>query len=370
MQDRNLLKQVLEATRDAWDRPGTRPSVRKNFAAVLDCGTPALGWEVYASDTEERRCYHRCKSRFCPSCGHRATLWWLEQQGAALPDIPYSGVVFTMPRELWPIFHRNRHLLHDLPALGASVIEEWIKIKYGARVIIMVVPHTFGGYLNFNCHLHILVSAGGRHASTDRWVPRLRLEKEALMRSWRSSVIGHLRRALRAGVLRSDLCTAEMESLLATAYYSPKHPVWNIFISEMESKSHFLRYAARYVRRPPIAMWRIKKVGGGQVTFMGKDAKTRKMIPVKRSLSDFVRMLAAHVPERYQHASRYFGLLAPRAKNKTNAGLFLLLGQRRQPRPAWIPWRDSILKYFCIDPLLDTHGQEMHWVRREKPVTA
>jgi hypothetical protein len=44
MQDRYLLKQILEATRDIWDRPGTRPSVRKNFAAVIDCGTAALGW--------------------------------------------------------------------------------------------------------------------------------------------------------------------------------------------------------------------------------------------------------------------------------------------------------------------------------------
>jgi hypothetical protein len=91
MPDLNLLKQILVATRTEWDRPGTRPAVRKNFAAVLDCGTPALGWEVYASDTEEKRCYHRCKSRFCPSCGHRATLLWLEKQEAALPDIPYGA---------------------------------------------------------------------------------------------------------------------------------------------------------------------------------------------------------------------------------------------------------------------------------------
>ena len=117
MHDGNLLKQILAATqRDVWDRPGTRAAVRKNFAAVLDCGTPTLGWQVYASDTEEQRCYGRCKSRFCPSCGYRATLFWLELQEAALPDIPYAGIVFTMPRELWTIFKRNRHLLHDLPA--------------------------------------------------------------------------------------------------------------------------------------------------------------------------------------------------------------------------------------------------------------
>jgi hypothetical protein len=145
MRDKSLLKQILEATRDAWDRPGTRPAVRKNFAAVLDCGTRALGWEVYASDTDEKRCYHRCKSRFCPSCGYRSTLHWLEEQEAALLDIPYVGIVLTMPRELWAIFKRNRHLLHDLPVLGAGVIQQWIKIKFGVSVGIMVVPHTFGG---------------------------------------------------------------------------------------------------------------------------------------------------------------------------------------------------------------------------------
>ncbi len=107
MRDKSLLKQILETTRDVWDRPGTRPAVSKNFAAVLDCGTPALGWEVYASDTEEKRCYHRCKSRFCPSCGYRATLQWLEEQEAALPDIRYAGIVLTMPRELLGYFQEK-----------------------------------------------------------------------------------------------------------------------------------------------------------------------------------------------------------------------------------------------------------------------
>jgi hypothetical protein len=65
MRERNRLRQVLEATRDIWDRPDTRLAFRENCWKVLECGTPALGSEVYASDTEEKHCYHRCKSRFC-----------------------------------------------------------------------------------------------------------------------------------------------------------------------------------------------------------------------------------------------------------------------------------------------------------------
>src|SRR5450432_25419 len=216
MSDLNLLKQVLEATRNEWERPGTRPAVRKNFAAVLDCGTAALGWELYASDSEERRCYHRCKSRFCSSCGYRATLLWLEQQEAALPDIPYTSIVFTMPRELWAIFRKNRHLLHDLPAIGAAVIKQWINMKYGADVLIIVVPHTFGGDLKFNCHLHILLSAGGLQKSTGRWIPQLHLNKDALMKMWRYAVVDHLRRAIKARVLECELRLQDLHRLISS----------------------------------------------------------------------------------------------------------------------------------------------------------
>ena len=257
----NLLKQILETTQSVWDRPDTRPAIRKNFRAVINCGTPALGWEVYASDTEEKRCYHRCKSRFCPSCGYRATLLWLEQQEASLPDIPYAGIVFTMPRELWSVFGRNRHLLHDLPVVGASVIKQWIRSRYGANVLVVVVPHTFGGDLKFNSHLHILISAGGFQESSGRWIPFLRLEKDAIMRGWRHAVIDHLHRALKAGVLRSNLTAKDLSKILSVAYQHPRHPKWIIFLDRIASKSHFLRYAARYVRRPRLpggACWRLR----------------------------------------------------------------------------------------------------------------
>jgi hypothetical protein len=368
MPDLNLLKQILVATRTEWDRPGTRPAVRKGFAAVLDCGTAALGWELYASDSEEKHCYHRCKSRFCPSCGYRATLLWLEKQEAALPDIPYAGVVFTMPRELWSIFKRNRHLLHDLADLGASVIQQWIRIRYGVSVLVMVVPHTFGGDLKFNSHLHILLSAGGLHESSAEWIPHLRLEKGPLMRMWRYAVTAHLRSALRAGVLRSDLSTQALQRLLSTAYQNERHPRWIIFLHKIASKSHFLRYAARYVRRPPIASWRLLEVTNREVVFVAKDTKAGRLVPTRCLLSEFVRLLAPHVPDLYRHAIRYFGLLAPSAKGNKWAGLFVALSQEMKTPPPRLSWRDSLVRYFGFDPLIDSRGHEMRWVRRERPV--
>ena len=117
------LKRILTLARPNWDRPETRPAVREAFRKVLDCGTAALCAEVSSSTYETRVIYHTCKSRACPSCGYRATTLWQREQWRELPDIPYNHVSLTMPDVLWPLFQHNRRLLHDLPVLGAKVIE-------------------------------------------------------------------------------------------------------------------------------------------------------------------------------------------------------------------------------------------------------
>jgi|ERR1017187_6959813 hypothetical protein len=90
-----------------------------------------------------------------------------------------------------------------------------------------------------------------------------------------------------------------------------------------------------------------------------------RLAPTRYLIEDFVDALATHVPDRYRHAMRRFGLLAPRT---TSAALFLLLGQKQQPRPERMSWRNSLRKYFRIDPLVDSRGQTMRWARRLEPL--
>jgi hypothetical protein len=366
MGSKEPLKKILAATRSHWQNPQTRPAVRENFEKMILCRTAALGAEVFASQNEEKLCYHTCKSRACPSCGYRATLLWLREQWAALPDITYSGLVFTMPGVLWPIFQQNRHLLHDLPALGAAVVEQWIKEKYGVRVLIMVVPHTFGGYLNFNCHLHILVSASGLKETEGRWISPLHFDRNEVMKMWRNAVITYLREALKAGVLKSDWDGGCLNNLLTAEYERPR---WIIHIHASMSKTHFLLYAARYARRPPIAQRRVLRVEEGVVEFWTKDKKQGLRVTKRYSLQEFVAVLAEHVPDRYRHAIRHFGLLAPRTKHRPFAAVFVLIGKDKRPCPQRMSWRTALRKYFGVDPLIDSHGQLMHWVRRKKPMT-
>jgi hypothetical protein len=289
---------------------------------------------------------------------------WQREQWAALPDIPYVGIVLTMPDVLWPIFKRNRHLLYDLPALGAAVIQRWVKARYGVRVLIMVVQHTFGRRLNFNPHLHILVSAGGLQESEGCWITPLRFEKDALMHMWRYALTTYLREALRTNVLTSDWAPDEFKRILTTQY----ERWWNIKLTGQMSKQHFLGYAGRYIRHPPIAQHRFVKATDREVQFWRKDLKLNRQVLTRHATEEFVAMLAEHVPDRYRHGMRYFGVLAPCSKARICAALFVLLGQQRRPRPRRLSWASSLRKHFRVDPLIDSHGQSMHWLRRQRPV--
>src|SRR5208282_1503968 len=98
------LKKILYQAYPYWDRDEMRAEARRVFGKALQCGTSELGAEVYSSENQELILYHTCKSRACPSCGYRATVQWLRGRWAALPDMLYKGITFTMPDLLWPLF--------------------------------------------------------------------------------------------------------------------------------------------------------------------------------------------------------------------------------------------------------------------------
>ena len=54
MKQHDPLRNLLIQTRPHWDRSETRPAVRSAFAKALQCRTPELGAEVFASDNEEQ----------------------------------------------------------------------------------------------------------------------------------------------------------------------------------------------------------------------------------------------------------------------------------------------------------------------------
>ena len=230
---------------------------------------------MYVSDRGQQRIVPRtCKSRMCPSCGQRNNLQWLRERWCDLPEVPYSHVVLTMPDHFWPIFRANRHLLNDLPVLGAQVIQRWVRKKYGARLLLAVVPHTFGRDLKFNCHLHLLVSQGGLSRDESTWLPSLPLWMNAIMKMWRYATVTFLRMAYRRGLLSTKLDRRAFYKLMEGQYERS----WHVYCGAMRSRGQILRHAGRYVRRPPIAGHRILEAGAGEVRFLTRDLKSGALL--------------------------------------------------------------------------------------------
>ncbi len=360
------LRQILALTRPYWDSDKTRPAVSSAFMKALQCRTPALGAEVYTSANQEKIVYHTCKSRTCSSCGYRATVQWQRERWAALPDVPYKGITFTMPDVLWPLFRDNPHLTRALPTLAAALIQTRVKARHGLRAGIIDVLHTFNGKLEFNSHVHAMVTAGGLDESTGTWVPSIYHDRDRLMEAWRRAVIALLRAALLAGQLNTSISPGQVESLLT----NQECRWWRVKIQSFKSKAHFLRYAGRYVRRPPVAQYRITALDARTVTFWYKDKKLHRRVYVKYTLEQFVERWGQHIPERYEHAVHGFGLFGPRAVGKISVAVLGLLNQEPRPRPKPRRWADSIKRDYGRDPLLDDTGKRMRWARRIAPKIA
>jgi hypothetical protein len=271
-----------------------------------------------------------------------------------------------MPDVLWPFFRDNRQLAKALPSLAAKLIEAQISAKYGLRIGVMAILHTFNGKLEFNSHVHTMVTGGGLYGP-DIW-KEINYDRECdeLMEEWRMAVVALLRAALHAGQLRTGLTTQQAEMLLA----NQTRRWWSVKVQSFDSKLRFLKYAGRYVSRPPMAQRRITYIGQKTVEFRYKDKKLGRKVEMELSLTDFIDRWSQHIPTRYQHAVRSFGLFAPRAISQTSAAIFAIRKQDRRPRPRPLSYAYSIKRDFGWDPLLDPAGKRMKWIGRRPPMSS
>jgi len=270
-----------------------------------------------------------------------------------------------MPDVLWHVLRQNRVLADALPALAAGAVNALIMARYGLYTGIIAFLHTFTGRLEFNTHVHTMVTAGGWQASTGSWVPSVYYDCNLLTRLWRNAVLGLLRSALRSGVLTTDEPADEMEAM-----FDAQERWWSVKIKTLDSIEHFFQYSGRYARRPVIAQRRITYIDKQMVKFWAKDKRSRKIVEIRCSLENFIDLWAQHILKRYRHAVRYFGLFAPRAVSQIFDLIFSPTGYRRQSRPRPPRWADSRKQLSGRDPLLDPAGQRRIWVRRLAPQTS
>ena len=194
-------------------------------------------------------------------------------------------------------------------------------------------------------------------------MPHLDLSMSAIMKMWRYAVVTLLREAYRQGVLTTEMRPSAFANLLDAQYRRR----WHVYCGTMRTKGQILRYAGRYIRRPPLAEHRILSANADEVRFLTKDLKTRTTVETSYPVEEFIDRLSNQVPDRYANNVRYFSLLAPRVKGRLYGFVFHLLGQSQRSKPRRLPWAQSLERHFGSNPLVDSGGRPMHWVRRLSP---
>ena len=352
-------RKILTLGREHWDRDGYDEDARHAFLRADQCQTAALGARRYASEAEEWEFCNTCKAgAACTRCGNWRTTRWQHDRDWALPDTRYVTVTFTMPDSLWQILRANPQLRRKLEIIASRVVISYARVRYGIEVGTIAIQQTFNGKLEFNPHVHMLVTAGDLLASLSGKSSTIYFDREELTRSWQRLVIGLLRHGLRARGARLLTSREELHRLLR----KEAERTWQKTHIKSETKEHFLGYGGRYCRRPPITDRRILAVTEEFVRFWYFNKRTNEREVVVCSINEFIDRWAQHIPKRYHHTVRYFGRLASRNWAKVTA-IFGMFNKCPRFRPKPLSWARSTQAMGKPHPLLDSRGRPLRFVR-------
>jgi hypothetical protein len=133
----------------------------------LRCGDLAQGFAriCCAQCEHEYLLPFTCKKRgACPSCHQRRSADAAAVIASELcVPVPHRHIVLTVPRALRWVFRRNREHLSFLYAAAREALLLWLRERTGqpsGEVAAVAALHTFGDYLVFHPHLHLLAASG------------------------------------------------------------------------------------------------------------------------------------------------------------------------------------------------------------------
>ncbi|MDB4930128.1 MAG: GTPase and related small protein [Myxococcaceae bacterium] len=156
--------------------------VVEEFESFLRCGVLACGFmrARCAGCGHDRLVAFSCKHRgVCSSCGgRRMSETAVRQRDRVLPIVPYRQWVLSLPWALRLPVACAPALLNAVSRVFSEEVRAWLRAAVGAvpgaRVEAAAVTFVqrFGGSLNLNPHLHMLVADGAFACSEDGSSPR------------------------------------------------------------------------------------------------------------------------------------------------------------------------------------------------------
>lgn len=297
------------------------PEQYKAVNSMRVCRTAALGIDAYACPDcgEVSEVYHSCKNRFCPTCSWQDTVKWAERVKGQMLDLPHRHVVFTLPHRLNQLIKENgKYLLNTLMRTAADTFKDWITHKYGLKVGIISVLHTFGEKKDLHYHVHMIVSWGGLDVLTGglKTIKGEYVNYDFLKDKFRCKFEDSLIQLYDCGQLESRF-KDRISFMRFIRQINKKN--WMLHLEPaMEVPSMVVRYIGRYSKRACLSEYKITKMKGEHIGFRYKDYKNLDIEgkPLEKELvmhyRDFFPRLLQHVPLPYFRIVRYYGAYSNR----------------------------------------------------------
>ena len=365
---------IADIFRDYWDaflvaypHLVIRDVVFDNVARMLKCRTPELGFSHYECPHCDNFlvAFNTCKSRFCNSCGSK----YSKARGLAvsrnLIDCHHRHITFTIPDSLRHYFQKKRERLNYLFEAVNMTIAHLLK-KHGRhkdyKTGFICVLHTFGRALNFNPHIHVLISEGMVDVFGNV-KPLKFFSFELLRKSFMKCLLDLLHQDLGPSFY---LEKTELYRLHKKGFYVHAPESSNRF----KSQSDLVKYVLRYTGRPVMAESRIIEIDHvrqyiryfyepHEDDHLPEEARTGA-IEVYEPISEFIKKLIVHIPEYQFKTIRYYGLYSSKGKKRlpNYRKKFTYLRHK-----TGLKWRALLKESFDYDVLLCSCGSVMHYIK-------
>ncbi|MEW6667000.1 MAG: transposase [Thermodesulfobacteriota bacterium] len=326
-----------------------RAYVKQVIYRYLDCGILHNGFaRVKCKDCgHEYLLAFSCKRRhFCPSCHQKRVVEfgeWLCKE--VLKAVPHRHFTLSLPKILRRHFLYDRRLLSDLSRCAWDSLEAVLAATVrnsDACPGAVIAIQTFGDFLNFNPHCHVLCTDGVFYGSG--WFKQVpALDTAALEKIFQHKVLGML--------LRKGKITEEVARLIL----SWRHTGFNVHcgprIRPGEEKA--MENIARYIIRASFSQERMTYLPDeSQVLYRSKDGKDSKIFDAL----EWLAAMCSHVPNKGEQMVRYYGYYSNvsrgRREKSGQDGLIPCIMESEESSKGYRKnWARLIQKIYEVDPL-------------------
>ena len=336
-----------------------RAYLEKVIYRYLDCGDLHNGFaRVKCKDCgHEYLLAFSCKRRhFCPSCHQKRVVEfgeWLCTD--VLKKVPHRHFIFSIPKMLRRYFLYDRKLLADLSLCAWESLKIFIREAVPEKNPIpgaVIAIQTFGDFLGFNPHCHILVTDGCFYGDRGMFRVAPPLELKKLEAIFRHKVFRML--------LAKGKVSREMIAMLSNWRHSGFHVFCGNRISPRDEtamenlaryiiRASFSRERMTYLDQEATVVYKAKSIPGPR----SGDGKDQKVFPAM----EWLAAMCSHIPNRGEQMVRYYGHYSNVSRGKRQmAGkdddIPCILESQGNSKAFRKSWARLIQKIYEVDPLV------------------